>query len=260
VSIVSGIRSGIRSGINPSGGASWSVDATSGIAVPANTTQWSAFIAANALTISTPDSIYLCQESSGNLADSAGSFTLTATGTLGYQQNAAGWARKGVSTSNGVVGRWSSTDAALPDISTTSCMVMFFAITAASASNKVICRLGTTPAAILINSTTPNRFRVISNASSAVSAANDPAGAVRPFVLRERSDVPSTAGFTNQEKLTPAHGAGLTGKKIVLGDDAAASATTTFVYAARWDGVKANVSDAVVKALLQAMGWTIPWT
>jgi hypothetical protein len=238
----------------------WDVDATSGIAVPSSTSQWDAFIAANSLAISAPDSIYLCQEAAGNLADSAGAFPLTASGTVGYRAAAAGWSRVGVSTTNGMLGRFLTTDAALPDISTTSMMTLFFAVASAASSNKVICRFGTTAAALLINSTTPNRFRVVSNAGSAVSAAFDPSGAVRPYVLRERADLATTVGATDQEKLTPAHGL-VTGKKFVLGDDAAAAASAVYVYAVRWDGAKANAfSDAVLKSTLQAMGCTIPWS
>ena len=62
----------------------WTVDDGSGIGCPANATEWAAVIAAAALTgvVTVPDALWLCQEASGDLADSIGTYTLTASDTV----------------------------------------------------------------------------------------------------------------------------------------------------------------------------------
>ncbi len=77
----------------------WTLDAPSGsnVGIPQTTQEWDDLIAWAGLTIGRPDSLWKCQEASGNLADSFGSTTMTAsTGTLAYLQTVTGWARGGV--------------------------------------------------------------------------------------------------------------------------------------------------------------------
>jgi hypothetical protein len=141
-------------------------------------------------------------------------------------------------------------------------MVLVIAQVAAIAANRGFVEIGTTSHTLLVNNSSPNRFRVIvGGATQATSVAQDPTGSARPYVLRARVDgTPGVIAVSDQEKLSPSFTAGA-GKKFVLGSTSvAATAEASYLYAARWDGTKAQVSDANLKALLQAMGFTIPWS
>lgn len=97
-----------------------SKDAAAGIYCPASSTEWTNFIARKGLSVAVPDALWLYQEASGNLADSIGSFTLTAAGTgATYQSAVTGWTRKGIAITDAATANFSSTSASLPDVSTT---------------------------------------------------------------------------------------------------------------------------------------------
>lgn len=81
--------------------ASWTMDATSGVGVPASAAEWTTVRAAAGLSGSM-DHLWLCQEASGNLLDSIGSFNLIPSGTLARQQAVTGWDRDGVDFDVGV--------------------------------------------------------------------------------------------------------------------------------------------------------------
>src|SRR6185295_13988613 len=104
---------------------SWTVDATSGIAVPANATEWNSFRSYNKLSIANPNSLWLCQESSGNLADSIGALTLTAASGPTYRNAVAGWSRFGVGMADASVARFVAAAGVGPDPTTTSQTWMF---------------------------------------------------------------------------------------------------------------------------------------
>lgn len=80
---------------------SWTLDATSGKGIPATSTEWSNVFTSAGLSGSVSH-LWLSQEASGNLADTVGTRTLTATGTLAYLQNVTGWTLKGVKFDDGV--------------------------------------------------------------------------------------------------------------------------------------------------------------
>lgn len=90
------------------------LDPTSGIYVPQTAAEMVS------LGNASPDHIWLVQETSGNLADSVGSADLAGVGTRLYQQTVPGWSTKALGTVYTTQGYWYSTDASLPNLSTTS--------------------------------------------------------------------------------------------------------------------------------------------
>jgi hypothetical protein len=70
------------------------VDSSSGRPVPATSIEWSNLLEGTGLP--TPSSLWLMQETSGNVADSIGTRTGTASSGMTYQVSASGWTRKGI--------------------------------------------------------------------------------------------------------------------------------------------------------------------
>jgi RHS repeat-associated protein len=83
-------------------------DATSQWFVPQSYTEWTNLLAGTG--IPNPTNLWKCQEASGNLADSIGTATLTATnvGGMAYAQGVTGWTRKAVTLAEAVASKWAT--------------------------------------------------------------------------------------------------------------------------------------------------------
>src|SRR5262249_36976404 len=82
------------SGVYQPTGPSATKDATSDRFVPQSAAEWTSLLSGSG--IASPDLLWLCQESSGNLADSIGSYTGTTTGSPTYRNSVTGWSAKSV--------------------------------------------------------------------------------------------------------------------------------------------------------------------
>ena len=229
-------------------------DATSGIYLPSSSTEWTDFRSYFSLSAPAPDSLWLLQEASGNPADSIGAFTLTANGTVTYQQTLSGYTRKGVGTTDNVNSRFGNQDVSLPTGGAASQTVLFIAnVPSAPAGNRSLYD-GQTGCTIRINSTP--RAVAISGANTATGTVS-PVGTTRPYVYRENFTAGTSTVMTDQEKLSPTHGT-ISGRNLRLGSTAS-TASAVFGYACAWYNANAEISDADIKALLQAMGFSISW-
>lgn len=99
VGIIAGIKTGIKTGPKvgiasglweSGGGITVGTDGPNDVYVPVSDDDF------DQLGITPPNSLWLCQEASGNLADSIGSLTLTANASPSYQQAVTGWTRTGL--------------------------------------------------------------------------------------------------------------------------------------------------------------------
>jgi uncharacterized repeat protein (TIGR01451 family) len=239
-----------------------SKDALAGIYTPASSAEWSRFIARKGLSVSAPDAIWLLQEDGTaghtDAADASGNgFTLTAAGTLAYQQTVSGWSRKAITFTDGSIGQLKSTSASLPDISTTSqTMLAIASILSTPAAIRNVLTQGTTRAALSV--TTTPRMRVSIGPNTA-DGTLDPTGAVKPFVLRTNVTAGAVTGFTDAGKVSPTYTPG-TGQLACIGRNNSNSPAMAALYAVEWHASKAEISDANLKALLQAMGFVITWS
>lgn len=261
-----GARLGLRIGAPPGGAsdpmAGVAKDATSNIYVPANGAQWSTVFSVAAMGGRSALSAYLCQEASGNLADSIGANTLTASGaSWAYQQTIAGWARKGITIADGNTNHNFQNTTTVPDIGSTSVALLAYISmpAAAPAGARRFFRLDTTGALAQL-SVTPRMQIVTSGAGgSTVSGTSDPTNAVRPVLMM----IDKTAGkamlYTTQEKITGTQGT-YSGLVLGLGASGGTCPTCGYLYAAVMSGANAEFTDAQAKTLLQTLGWTIPWS
>lgn len=232
-------------------------DATAGVYLPEGSTQWSNFIARKGLSIAVPNMEHLLQEASGNPADSmAGAIALTASGTPAYQQSVAGWSRKGIAFTDGQVADLSTTSASLPSISTASFTTCLLVYVTSSTTTRTVIQHGTT---------TVDQFRVVIGApriqvASGVNTATgtaDPTGAAHLDCLRTNRTATTTVGTTDTEKLTPTWG-NPTNKKLGIGQSGNGP-TMTVMWEVSWFNANAEISDANLRSMEQAMGLTASW-
>lgn len=87
---------------------SWTND--NGVAMPVDATEYQEFLNAAGLSVQVPDSLFLCNEPSGSLADSIGARTLVKTGpgVFAYQTTVPGWDAVGVQVPMGSSSDWFS--------------------------------------------------------------------------------------------------------------------------------------------------------
>lgn len=239
-----------------------SIDATSLIRCPASATEWTDFLAFFGDTGGNPSILYLCQEASGNLLDSIGAFNQTTSAgspAITYANTIAGWSRKGVGPSgDNSTGSSFNNSASLPDISTTSCLMLCYAILEASpASTRRMNSLGTTTRSATAVNTTP-RIVATSGANTA-TGTNAFSGAVHLFWMKVDRAAGTNVWYTDQEKLAPTIGA-VTGKQFQIIGGGINCPQFKLLYCVGFVGAAAELSDAIIKTRSQNLGWTIPWT
>ncbi len=242
----------------------WAVDGTSGIGVPNTSAEWSSFISGNGLTgWSAPNSLHRLQEASGNAADSIGSLTLAAVTSPLYSQAVAGWSRVGVGFNEGTNQRFFGTAA---DASTTSCLTLMYLSLGAGldATVRGVFAYGSSVSDQGISAfvSTSNRMRLRGVAGLVDTAVGSTYGATGfPVVFRHDHTNAIRRLYTDDEKVSATYGAGTSATNFGLGAImSGTSANFTAMYMATWFGAAAERSDAEIKAMLQALGWAIPWS
>lgn len=240
-----------------------SKDATSGIRVPANVTEWTDFRTITGIAAANPNSLWLCQEASGNLGDAIGSLTLTASGTVNYNQAVSGWTRTAVATTEAGNGKAVAASGTGPSPATTSQMWLFIcSMPATPGTSRVFMGMNTGVAATayrMAHFTTgvPRTTLVNSNFDGASSISSG----VHPCLMRYDRTGSAATGYTDLEKITTTYNSGVVDGDKGLGNaGGSTSSARSVVYGAMWSGSNAELSDANIKALLQALGFTIGWS
>ncbi len=241
----------------------WDVDSGSSKAVPSSTAQWNTMISDNALTISAPNAIVLCQEGSGPLADSGSAgLVLVPSGSPLYGQAIAGWSRLAVGTTDGTsTQRFRSTQTLLPNILTESMLVLaYIQINNNPAAVRGVLGMGLTQVEMrcAVGGGGNGLARVSGGGQTSTSALNNGTG-VRPYVLRINRTDSTQRLFDDRQKLAPAFGTGTqSGELLEFGATiGAAPPTARLLYMAVWFGASAEMSDAQINAMLTALGWTV---
>lgn len=244
------------------GRSSWTVDAASGLAFPATLAEWSTFIAAKGLAISNPDSVWNCQEASGNLLDANNSLTLTASASPIYRQAITGLTRLGVKLADGVGQQFTAAAGVGPNPATTSQFWLgYIAMPATPSVNRAFWginnnNVSTLACRVIHNTAGKLQFQVAAN--SAVSTNVHSAGNHIFGVKYDRAHSAAVL-YTDLEKLVGTYNSGVIDQIKGLGSSASDAAT--MAYGALWTGAKAEaMTDAVTKALYQAVGLSISWS
>ncbi len=238
-------------------------DATSGKYVPANSTEMDTALAAAGLSF-TAASIWNFQEAASPIADGVGGFNLTASGSPSFQQSVTGWSRLAVTYADASGGGLTNTAAGLPDTASASFLVIayvkFPGVTPAGTRN--IIQIGTDAATrgdiAMLNTSVARGFI---NGNSASGSSNPCTGVVRPCAVRLNRTAGTFVVFTDQDKMTPAFSAGITGKGVRFnGSGVSSSLAGGELWGAAFHGAQAEWSDEQLKTFLQQLGWTISWS
>lgn len=238
-------------------------DATSLKYCPSSATQWGNFVTFFGLTAVTPDSVWLCQEASGNLADSmAAALTMIAIGTPLYSQTASGWTRIGVGADDNTSDSFGSILG--PNITTTSMTWMWYwAIGTEPTASRAIGGAtqngaGTGDRAIFSPSAGNNRGGKQCVATTTNGTGDHSAGS---HVLVSQYDRTNTVTrfASDVETFTGTYSGSVTNASHGLWAATSTPGNCQNVYMCMWSGAGAELSSANIKALLQALGWTIPW-
>jgi hypothetical protein len=231
-------------------------DATSGIRCPVNAYQWTTLLGY------TPTSLWLCQEASGNLADSIGAQTLTAANTPLYQQAQAGWDRDAVALANSTGQRFSH--ATFANSATVSLFILAYAgynATTIAAGNHLLVYGGNNDCSVTNGDTADERKVRYREGANITEGANTlAANQVYPVGLLRNVTGTAARVYSDTEKLSPTYDV-TAGTVLSLGSAAGTtSAPINCVYAVAWSGATAEMSDATIKAIYTALGWAPSWT
>jgi hypothetical protein len=265
----SGVRSVLRSGLNPSDGgggdplAGVSRDATSTVYAPATAGEWATVMTVAGIASGGPSSLRLCQEPSGNLADSIDSVVMTVTGVSWlYQQAVAGWTRTALTVLDGLASHNAQNTTTAPDLSTTSVLKLMYVRTPLVTPLAVrrIARLNATGLTATISSGGVVQCITSGVGGSTVNGTSNPCGGtVRPFVMQaDRTNLVARV-CTDQDRITGTVGTYATIAEG-MGSSAGTSADCGYLYDVTFTGAAAELSAAQIKTLLQTLNWTIPWT
>jgi hypothetical protein len=232
-------------------------DATSNVYSPASAAEWTTTRSVAGITSGNPFSMWLLQEASGALADSIGTAPLTNSGGMAYQQAVTGWTRVSMLASdlNGAYSLANAADTALPDLSAESSLVLgYLKITGAPGGDRGVILTGDIRAEV----TSGNVPKLVHGATTATGSGNVTT-AVRPWVLRYDRAASTIALFTDLEKVSIAFANSGSTKRIFYGAGFQNAPGFQILYGAHWKGAAAELSDASVRSLLQALGWTVAW-
>jgi len=237
------------------------MDPMSGKGVP-TASQWSEMIQAKGLTMSPPDHLWLMQEASGNLADAIGSAALvpSISPRPTYANSVPGWSRIAVGTldtqpnqgfGNATVGSLDGTSHLL---------LLYVSLYATPSMESSICGIGNETDHRYVAVTAPPTiaFEGTGYAMSPTVGAMNPGTLAHPIVLAIDMSHSRYTVYSDLEKIAVAwRPPNSLGPLVTIGNAIIHGAPARYLYGAMWSGTKAELSDAAVKSLLEALGWTV---
>ncbi len=243
-------------------GPTWAVDATSGIGVPVDATEWADVLADVGIGSGGPSHLYLLQEASGNAADSIGALNLTATSITTYQEAVTGWTRDAATTEPESGGRmFESTSTSFPDKSTTSQMMLIYYFRASALTGEWnVGSLGHVNVASLLEArmTASEFLKVLAGNTTSITGSVDyGVDVVIPIIIQHDVTNGVQRLMTHQEVLMPAFTALSTGKGLILGAGGVNCAPGGYLYAVEFEGAAAELDRTELNDLLVGLGWTV---
>lgn len=236
-------------------------DPLSNKGVPLTQLDWDAVFLQAGLSTKTVAHSWGFQDASGNIVATVGT-NLAATG-LAYQQGVSGWTRTGAAFTD------NSTDSALHGAgvginpATTSCLWLGYVdLTIDPAALRTIFGAGGAAAATELTCRHAGGHTLnVKVAGVSTNGTADPAsGGVRPIGLVYNRTAGTVMVFSDQEKLSGTYNAGVTDGVKGFGATLANTIGMTVLWGAAFAGTNAELTSTQIKAVLQALGWTIPWS
>jgi hypothetical protein len=238
--------------------ASWQIDSMSGKAVPAAVFEWDGLIKAHGVPVMAPDHVWLMQETSFDLQDSIANITLGPVASPLYRQPVVGWSRRAVGTNDTLIHQGFYTDV-IGNLNGTSYLLLLYVAVSPSTFERTVFGIGKMTDHRYVTMTTTPVFKGTGyNVTPTVGTMN-PMSNVHPIVLQIDPTKSKYVVYTDQERLAVNWTAtGGMGNLLMIGNATeAGAAPARYLYGALWRGTNAELDDAAIKKLLQAMGWTV---
>lgn len=211
-----------------------------------------------ALSVTVPDSLWLCQEASGNLSDSIGAVTLTANGSPLYQQTVTGWTRKGLGFNETANQRFSVGAGTYNPGTSSSAVLFYYRHSLSTTGVRYAWTLGSASGNSLyarINAAGTAAINCIGNVTS--GTYNYQEDVVHPFLFVYNRTAGRVRIYTDQEQINGTYGSGVLDATKGLGAGSGTSVDGEILWACQWYGAGAEAVDA--KTTLSALGWTLAY-
>lgn len=215
-----------------------------------------------ALGLTSPNYLHLCQELSGNLADSIGAVPLVVASTPSFRLSLSGWKRKFVGITTTTLQKFSAAIATGPNPGTQSVTwLTFLALTITPGGNRSVIVLSNGATGIKVEHTGLNKLILTVNGVAITGTVVYGTGVIPCLITFDRT-AGTVALCTDQERLVGTYSAGvLDGEKgfgaVVGNGDAGAR----YGWNAIWTGANAEAFSTVSasRSLLQTLGWSVLW-
>lgn len=237
----------------PSGFVGITRDAASSIYYPSTAAEWTSFRSQAGLSIGQPDGCLLLQETSGALVDVlAGGYDMTNGGTAVLNNAVSDRTRKGVKLVEADATSYLYTTVGVPNVSASPIFAMLdVQFNLPQSTRRVVMYMGFD--AVSVNNTP--RIVADSVGNYAIGTV-DPSSTTLPVGMWIDSVSTVMKVLTHAEVLTPTWG-GASGNTLYIGKDTGdLSPDMIACYLAVW---RATPSNAEIKAMYQARGYTMAW-
>ncbi|CAN5835889.1 hypothetical protein BH11MYX3_BH11MYX3_07080 [soil metagenome] len=240
----------------------WTVDATSGKAVPANASEWRDFLKAKGLgdTVMAPSGLWLSQEASGPLADSIGTIVLQPLGAGHlYAQTVPGWSRKAIGTVDGSVTSFrNETDPGLPNVMSSSMTVLTLMSLPSgppAGPRTMLVEGSSSPLAYAHADLDAAKHLVMAISATTASGTQDPGTAAAGLMMKLDVTHSQQKLITRKESVTLSTTPLASSRGLFVGGAVNPAPTARYLYVVAWYGARAEISDADATALLTALDW-----
>lgn len=261
--VACGLRCGIAAGISadPIGGGSnpmagVSQDASSLRYVPASGSEWTTTMTAAALASGNPSGLWLCQEASGNLADSIGANPLVVAGSPTYANSNTGWTRKSVNITATTVQAFTLGTGPFDASATSVAWLWYGCITATGGGRSVLAPSGNATQLSILHLAS-DKLQIKCGANSATSVQSYTTSTIFPMLLVYDRTHSTCTLFTDKEALSCTFAAVVDGSKglgaagTLTGDSAART-----TYLAAFSGAAAELTTNNARSLLTTLNWS----
>ena len=234
-------------GFSASSGIVVATDGPDGVFVPATADEFAA------LTLTAPNSLFLCDEASGNLADSIGAVVGTAGVTPTYQNTVTDWTRKFLGFNEESTERFSIIDGTYNPSTTSQAQLIYAKVETVSVASR---RLMSFSATALVRFTTGGLVQLVNGANLTAGVYDYRDGDVHPFLLKFDRTGTLTSLWTDKEELTVTWTTSADAATKGIGGGTGTPPASKVGYWAWWSG---SPAEAVGKATLTALGWSLAY-
>lgn len=238
--------------------ASVSQDAASLIYCPANSTEWTTTMTVAGFGGGNPASLWLCQEASGNLADSIGSNALTVAGAPSYQQTETGWSRKSVRITATTVQAFTAAAGVLDPSAASVAWLGYVCLAATPGGNRNVLTLTNNATGCRVDHLVANTMMIVCGGNTTSTANSYTGTTLFPILVVYNRTASSCTLYTNLESKTATFVSVVDGTKGLGAVQGSGDPSAHWVYLTAFSGAAAealNTNNA--RTLLQTLGWTV---